>query len=357
MSHLASFLRLDRVTPPFEHISHIWTSLRQIDRDYITAFVRDVPMLSTRRVDWNFLGAAMTFWDPTHAVFNIQGTELMPTIEEYRTLIGRIAVAQGIVEPNLRTTRLVLVSHLLKVHRSQLHAKLAYFGGTKIVTTKLLCFIESRAPNRIDAALASVVLQVVGGRGYKVALVAETIWSLDCVTRTADRRSYPHGALRSRSYLTFPNTLLGMNRISRLWKRTTSVSTGGIRQHMKISSALHNLRVVHHMRHPQLREGPSKRNSLASGPRGTAFAGKSPRKMRNSSISASFKGSSPKQALSYRDAIRSWHVRTLLWRGPGRELVEVPTHLRIDTSTRLSLGIGAFRGNGHLRPECDGRST
>ncbi|OWM75292.1 hypothetical protein CDL15_Pgr012252 [Punica granatum] len=108
MSHSASFLRLDRITPPLEQISHIWTSLRQIDRNYITSFVGDVPMLSTRRVDWNFLGAAVTFWDPTHAVFNIQGTELTPIIEEYRTLIGRTAISHGIVEPNLRTTRLDL---------------------------------------------------------------------------------------------------------------------------------------------------------------------------------------------------------------------------------------------------------
>ncbi|PKI48300.1 hypothetical protein CRG98_031309 [Punica granatum] len=72
MLHSASFLRLDRITPPLEQISHIWTSLHQIDRNYITSFVGDVPMLSTRRVDWNFLGAAVTFWDPTHAVFNIQ---------------------------------------------------------------------------------------------------------------------------------------------------------------------------------------------------------------------------------------------------------------------------------------------
>ncbi|PKI72927.1 hypothetical protein CRG98_006627 [Punica granatum] len=64
-------------------------------RDYITTFVRDVPILSARRVDWNFLGATVTFWDPTHAVFNIQGTELAPTIEEYRTLIGRTTVTHA----------------------------------------------------------------------------------------------------------------------------------------------------------------------------------------------------------------------------------------------------------------------
>ncbi|PKI75873.1 hypothetical protein CRG98_003788 [Punica granatum] len=392
MSHSASFPRLDKVTPSFEQINHIWTSLRQIDRDYITAFVGDVPVLSTRRVDWNFLGAAVTFWDPTHDVFNIQGTELTLIIEEYQTFIGRTAVAQGIVEPNHRTTRLVLVSHLLRVHRSQLHVELAYSGGTEIVTTKLLCFIESRArkvrgdifqanlchvvlflifetllfpsaANCIDTALVSVVLQVVGGRGYEVTLVAETIRSLDRITRTTDRRlrgspillqiwlqshASPFGLVRP---------VLFFNRSESIILRLLPLVRVEERKHTKISPALHNLRVAHHMGHPQLRVGSSKWNSLASGPRGTAFVERSPRKMSNSSISASFKGSSPKHTPSYKDAIRSWHVRTLPWRGSRRGPMEISTHLSIDTSTRLLLGIGAFHGNGQLRPKRDGRST
>ncbi|PKI52703.1 hypothetical protein CRG98_026905, partial [Punica granatum] len=156
-------------------------------------------MLAIRRVNWNFLGAEVTFWDPAHAVFNIQGIELTPTIEKYRTLVGRIVVTRGIVEPNFHNTRLVLVSRLLGVHRSRLQAELAYSGGTEIVTAKLLRFIEMqtrevqgdllqknlchailflifetllfpRLAGHIDAALASVVLQVVGGRKYEKEL-------------------------------------------------------------------------------------------------------------------------------------------------------------------------------------------
>ncbi|PKI56467.1 hypothetical protein CRG98_023105 [Punica granatum] len=238
------------------------------------------------------------------------------------------------------------------------------------------------AADRIDATLASIVLQVVGGRGYEVALVAETIRSLNCITQTADRRlrgspillqswlqshaspfglmrpvlffnrlesiisqllplvrveerkvsewitifrkvspkgfkwraawippepmafrcpdfnglpllsharsttyfpaqvmrqfgslqtvpedtartrSYLHGAPQSRSYLTSPNTLLRMYGISRLRKSTSSISTSGVSQHMKISPTLHDPRVAHHMGHPQA--WSSKRSSLAS---------------------------------------------------------------------------------------------
>ncbi|PKI33940.1 hypothetical protein CRG98_045669 [Punica granatum] len=199
MSRPVSRPRLDRVIPPLEEIARIWTTLRPVDRHYIAAFVGDIPLLATRHVDWNFLEAAITFWNPSRAVFDIQGTEF------------------SIVEPNFHTARSTLVSRLLEVPTTRLNAELAYSGSTEITIEKLLLFIESRAHRvqgdflrkdlchavlllifgtllfprshgLIDTALASVVLQVVGGRGYEVALVAETIRSLDRVLRTRDRR-------------------------------------------------------------------------------------------------------------------------------------------------------------------------
>ncbi|PKI74229.1 hypothetical protein CRG98_005350 [Punica granatum] len=191
MSHSASFPRLDRVTPPFEQISHIWAALRLVDRDYIHNL--------------------------KHVVFDIQGAELTPTIEEYWTLIGQTAVTHDIVEPNIYTTRPTLVSPLLGVQTFRLNAELAYSGSTEITIKKILIFIQSRvhkvqgdvfrkdlchaflllifgtllfphSQGLVDAALADVVLQVDGGREYEVAFVAKTIWSLDRVTRTCERR-------------------------------------------------------------------------------------------------------------------------------------------------------------------------
>ncbi|PKH69231.1 hypothetical protein CRG98_050148, partial [Punica granatum] len=77
----------------------------------------------------------------------------------------------------------------------------------------------------------------------------------------------------------------------------------------------------------------------------------------NLSISANYRGSSPRPVPNCRDMIRSWHGRTLPWRGPGRGPVEVQIYLRINTSTRPSPGSGAFHGNGHLRHKHGGRST
>ncbi|PKI76953.1 hypothetical protein CRG98_002663 [Punica granatum] len=58
-------------------------------------------MLIETPVDWIFLRTAAEFWDPRHAVFNFQGTELAPTIEDYTTLIQKpTPTTQGIFVPN-----------------------------------------------------------------------------------------------------------------------------------------------------------------------------------------------------------------------------------------------------------------
>ncbi|OWM63473.1 hypothetical protein CDL15_Pgr026233 [Punica granatum] len=273
MSRSVSCPRLDRVTPPLEEITRIWGALRPVDRRYISAFIGDIPLLATRQVDWNFLEAAIAFWNPSRAVFDIQGTELTPNIEEYRTLIGRTAVVHGIVEPNFHTTRPTLVSRLLGVPTTRLNAELAYSGSTEIAIEKLLFFIKSRAHrvrgdflrkdlchavlllifgtllfprshSLIDAALASVVLQVVGGRGYEVALVAETIRSLDCVLRTCDRRirgspillqiwlqshANPLRLLRSIMYFNGPESIIHLRKQSKLRKKDFTTSSLGMK--------------------------------------------------------------------------------------------------------------------------------
>ncbi|PKI78462.1 hypothetical protein CRG98_001102 [Punica granatum] len=197
MSHLVSFPRLDRVTPPLEEIICIWATLCPVDRDYIYAFMGDIPLLATKNVDWNFVEVALAFWNPKHAVFNIQGAKLTLTIEEYQTLISRTAATRGIVEPNLYTSRPTLVSYLLGVKTTRLDVELAYFGSTEIAIEKILSFIQSRVHKTLlflhslglnDAALVGVILQVFEGRRFEIALMAETIRSVDRVTRTHDRK-------------------------------------------------------------------------------------------------------------------------------------------------------------------------
>ncbi|PKI59198.1 hypothetical protein CRG98_020413 [Punica granatum] len=121
------------------------------------------------------------------------------------------------MKPNFHAARPTLVSRLLEVPTNRLGAELAYSGDMEIAIEKLLLFFEYRAcrfqgdflrknlchaflllifktllfPHSrglIDGALAKVVLQVVGGCSYEVAIVAETFRSLDRVSRTRDRR-------------------------------------------------------------------------------------------------------------------------------------------------------------------------
>ncbi|PKI48750.1 hypothetical protein CRG98_030858, partial [Punica granatum] len=107
-------LRLETITPPRQDIMRIWRTLRLVDHAFIQDIIGDVVMLTETPVDWIFLRTTAELWDPEHAVFNFQGTELAPTIEEYTALIQRpTPTTQGIFRPNPFTTiQVPLLNHL-----------------------------------------------------------------------------------------------------------------------------------------------------------------------------------------------------------------------------------------------------
>ncbi|PKI68882.1 hypothetical protein CRG98_010737 [Punica granatum] len=179
----------------------IWRTLRPVDRSFIQGIIGDMVMLAETPVDWIFLRTAAEFWDPQHAVFNFQGTELAPTIEEYTALIQRpTPTTQGIFVPNPFAVIRSQLSTLLGIPVQELHQELhqgwdhdrdACHGFLLLIFGTLLF---PYAPNLIDGAIAQVVLQAVGGHSYVEALLAETVRSLDYVreVRRGRMRGSPH---------------------------------------------------------------------------------------------------------------------------------------------------------------------
>ncbi|PKI58387.1 hypothetical protein CRG98_021205 [Punica granatum] len=185
-------LRLEAITPLRQEIMRIWRTLRLVDRAFIQGIIRDMVMFTETPVDWIFLRSAIEFWDPEHAVFNFQGTELAPTIEEYAALIQRpTSTTQGIFVPNPIawlsdwTLLRALTPSTASYQRDECHGFLLLVFGT-------LMFPYS--PKLIDGAIAQVVLQAVGGHSYVEALLAETVRSLDYVreVRRGRMRGSPH---------------------------------------------------------------------------------------------------------------------------------------------------------------------
>ncbi|PKI75381.1 hypothetical protein CRG98_004226, partial [Punica granatum] len=217
-------LRLEAITPPRQDIMRIWRTLRPVDCAFIQDIIRDMVMLTETPVDWIFSRTATEFWDLEHAVFNFQGTELAPTIEEYTALIQRpTPTTQGIFRPNPFTTVQGQLSALLRIPAQDIHEELhqRWDQGIRIAwlsdwtllramtpTTAsyqrdachgflLLIFgtlLFPYSPNLIDEAIAQVVLQAVGGHSYVEALLAETVRSLDYVreVRPGRMRGSPH---------------------------------------------------------------------------------------------------------------------------------------------------------------------
>ncbi|PKI58433.1 hypothetical protein CRG98_021191 [Punica granatum] len=118
-----------------------------------------------------------------------QGTELVPTIEEYTALIQRpTPTTQGIFMPNPFAVIRSQLSTLLGIpvqERDACHGFLLLIFGT---------LLFPYAPNLIDGAIAQVVLQAVGGHSYVKALLAETVRSLDYTREVwrGRRRGSPH---------------------------------------------------------------------------------------------------------------------------------------------------------------------
>ncbi|PKI62020.1 hypothetical protein CRG98_017606 [Punica granatum] len=169
----------------------ILRTFRLADRAFIQDIIGDIVMLTETPVDWIFLRTAAEFWDPEHAVFNFQGTELAPTIEEYTALIQRpMPTTRGIFVPNPFTTVQGQLSTLLHIPVQDIHEELhqRWDEGIRIAwlsdwtllhamtpTTAsyqrdachgflLLVFgtlLFPYSPSLIDGAIAQVVLQAI----------------------------------------------------------------------------------------------------------------------------------------------------------------------------------------------------
>ncbi|OWM91663.1 hypothetical protein CDL15_Pgr026908 [Punica granatum] len=125
MDRSAPSLRLEAITPPSQEILCIWRTFRPVDRAFVQDIIGDVVMLTEAPVDWIFLRTTTEFWDPQHAVFNFQGTELAPTIEEYMALLQRpTPTTQGIFVPNPFAIIQSQLSALLGIPVQEVHQEL-----------------------------------------------------------------------------------------------------------------------------------------------------------------------------------------------------------------------------------------
>ncbi|PKI54905.1 hypothetical protein CRG98_024687 [Punica granatum] len=80
-------LRLNVIITPAAYITRLWRTFRPIDRAFLRLIIGDLPLLADSPIDWTLLRTAISFWDTQRAVFDFQGTEFAPTVEEYTALI------------------------------------------------------------------------------------------------------------------------------------------------------------------------------------------------------------------------------------------------------------------------------
>ncbi|PKI39659.1 hypothetical protein CRG98_039944 [Punica granatum] len=153
-------LRLDVIVTPATDIMRLWRIFSPVDRAFLQLIIGELPLLADSPIDRTLLRTAISFWDTQRVVFNFQGTELSPTVEEYATLIS------GPCRP--ATSWYPTKSY----QRDACHGFLLLIFGT---------ILFPYSSNLIDGALAQVILQVVGSHSCVKIVLAETIRSLDYV--------------------------------------------------------------------------------------------------------------------------------------------------------------------------------
>ncbi|PKI49903.1 hypothetical protein CRG98_029687 [Punica granatum] len=182
------------------------------ERASFQAFYRVTRLSNTSPTLSSYLEArtAISFWDTQRAVFDFQGTELAPTIEEYTTVIQRPMPTRDIVVPNQFATIQSRLAILLGLRDEEVHRELENGWKHSVRIAWLMNFIHIRAlratrefcqhdawhgflllifgaimfphaSNLIDGALSQVILQVAGGHSYVEVVLADTIRSLNYV--------------------------------------------------------------------------------------------------------------------------------------------------------------------------------
>jgi hypothetical protein len=194
--------------------------MSETDREYINRVMGEVHELANYKVNWALLDALTDFWDTENAVFNLNGNELTPTLEEYSQLVRGTDWVKGIVQPDLQNrSDDATLARLLKVTTSHMTTELRLNGGHGMSVELLICWIEQRIADKsnplgrchafvllvfgtllfpfsnglIDSAMAKVVVQVIEGKSFVPALLAETIASLNHLKtkRKGDLRASP----------------------------------------------------------------------------------------------------------------------------------------------------------------------
>ncbi|PKI41475.1 hypothetical protein CRG98_038122 [Punica granatum] len=209
MDHSYPCLRLDVIITPAADIMRLWRTFCPVDCAFLRLIIGDLPLLADSPIDWTLLRTTISLWDTQHAVFNFQGTELAPIVEEYEALIQRPMPTRDIVVPNQYARIQSRLAVVLGLRGEEIRRELQYGWEHGIMTEWLIDFIDfihiralratvesyhrdachkfillifgtilfPSASNLIDGA--QVVLQVVGGHSYVEAVLAETVRSLD----------------------------------------------------------------------------------------------------------------------------------------------------------------------------------
>ena len=187
--------------------------------------LKGINALRNVKIKWDFLHAAVKFWDPEDHVFWFKTVELYPTIEEFSAILGydpnkkSVAVYYDPKHKEIFSNALGLptsiIGRMIEGHMVNLHAILSRLINkhTYGVTDNLqknfgsaLCFIRELLlcfgrPGFADAQAISVVSQIKGSNNPISLILPETHLGSDSVFHGEESQNFLGSPLTSQIWL------------------------------------------------------------------------------------------------------------------------------------------------------------
>ncbi|KAG8474323.1 hypothetical protein CXB51_033541 [Gossypium anomalum] len=193
-SELWDFTRINSTQNEFQELRDIWAQWDDEAKQLFYQNYRDLPYLLDVKVDKHLLRAMVQFWNPAYSCFTFGDVDLVPTLEEYTTLLRcpRIQGYKAYVRPASLPTftkKLVMITGMSEqwaVARVQQKGDNVKKRVDVLALSIYDMMIFPKALGHIDEVVADLFDRLGKQNTPMPAILAETIRSLSACQRAGE---------------------------------------------------------------------------------------------------------------------------------------------------------------------------
>ncbi|KAG8472031.1 hypothetical protein CXB51_036414 [Gossypium anomalum] len=212
-SELWDFTRINSTQNEFQELRDIWAQWDEEAKQLFCQNYGDLPYLLDIKIDRHLLRAMVQFWNPAYSCFTFGNVDLIPTLEEYATLLrcSRILGHKAYVRPTSLPTFMKKLVMITGMSEQWAIARVQQKGDSKCVSWAVLrdliathldvkkrvdvlalsiygLVIFPKALGHIDEAVVDLFDRLGKQNTPVPAILAETLRSLSACRRAGEGR-------------------------------------------------------------------------------------------------------------------------------------------------------------------------